>query len=160
MNELEKIFIENVNELNNCLVENHAQDASIWLVRWKKGIGKTFISYDEIVDQLMCFGWVDSLPRKLDDKRTMLRISPGNLKSIWSKVNKERIERLTKPGKIRAPGLKLVEIAKSNGTWDFLNDVKNLIIPPDLEEAVKKNQDARYCYTRFPDSSKGVYASG
>lgn len=65
-----------------------------------KSYGESFISYDEIVDELICFGWVDSLPRKLDDRRTMLRISPRNPTSNWSKVNKVCVERLIEKGKM------------------------------------------------------------
>ena len=154
MSKLEKLFVENVTELRDWLKENHSNKESVWLVKWKKDFGKTFLSYDDIVDELMCFGWVDSLPRKLDNKRTMLRISPRNPKSNWSKVNKERIERLTKSGRMQLPGLRMVENAKRNGTWDFLNDVENLIIPSDLAEAFKVNDKAKYYFERFPDSSK------
>jgi len=154
MSEVDKLFVQDVSELRDWLEENYAQNESVWLVKWKKDFGKTYISYDEIVDELLCFGWVDSLPRKLDDKRTMLRISPRNPRSSWSKVNKERVMRLINAGKMQLPGLKMVEIAKSNGAWDFLNDVEDLIIPPDLEEALKKNGNAKYFYERFPNSSK------
>jgi uncharacterized protein YdeI (YjbR/CyaY-like superfamily) len=154
MTELNKIFIEDVHELRDWLNKNYGQNESVWLVTWKKGYGEVYISYDDIVDELLCFGWIDSLPRKLDNKRTMLRISPRNPESNWSKVNKERVGRLTKSGKMQAPGLRMVEIAKSNGSWDFLNDVDNLIIPSDLGDALKLNKKARYYYERFPDSSK------
>ncbi len=154
MSELNKIFIEDISELGSWLNENNSQKESVWLVTWKKGHGNVFISYDEIVDELICYGWVDSLPRKLDDKRSMLRISPRNLKSNWSKVNKERVLRLTKSGRMRPQGLKMVEIAKANGSWDFLNDVDNLIIPSDLGSALKKDEKAMYYFARFPDSSK------
>lgn len=150
----ERLFIENLSELRDWLNEHYAQKESVWLVKWKKGYVESFISYDEIVDELICFGWVDSLPRKLDDQRTMLRISPRNPTSNWSKVNKERVKRLISEGKMEKPGLQVIEIAKSNGAWDFLNDVKNLIIPPDLEEALMKNTKAKYYFDRFPDSSK------
>jgi uncharacterized protein YdeI (YjbR/CyaY-like superfamily) len=154
MSESEKVFVENVQELRAWLKKNYTRTESVWLVKRKKDFAETFISYDEIVDELICFGWVDSLPRKLDDQRTMLRISPRNPKSNWSGVNKKRVERLSKAGKMEASGLKMIEIAKTNGTWDFLNDVEQLIIPPDLEAAFKTNDKARYYYNRFPDSSK------
>lgn len=139
MTELNKIFIEDVHELRDWLNKNYCQKESVWLVIWKKGYCEVAVSYDDIVDELICFGWVDSLPRKLDDKRTMLRISPRNPASNWSRVNKERVARLVKSGKMQAPGVRMVETAKSNGSWDFLNDVDNLIIPSDLDAALRKN---------------------
>jgi uncharacterized protein YdeI (YjbR/CyaY-like superfamily) len=115
MKDVQKIFVETVGQLRSWLKVNYAQKESVWLVKWKKGFGQTYISYDEIVDELLCFGWVDSLPRKLDDKKTMLRISPRNPKSNWSKVNKGKVDRLVKDGKMEVPGLNIVEKAKNNG---------------------------------------------
>jgi uncharacterized protein YdeI (YjbR/CyaY-like superfamily) len=77
---LKRVFVKDKNDLRDWLKENHAQGESVWLVTWKKHCLKGFISYDEIVEELMCFGWVDSLPRKMDENRTMLRISPRNPK--------------------------------------------------------------------------------
>lgn len=154
MSELRQIFIEEIIQLRNWLKENCSQKESVWLVKWKKDVGKEYISYDEIVDELMCFGWVDSLPRKLDEKKTMLRISPRNPNSNWSKVNKEKVERLIKDGKMEKPGLKMVERAKSNGAWNFLDDVEKLMIPDDLKEALANHPKATYYYERFPNSSK------
>ena len=154
MSELQKIFVETVGQLRSWLKENYARKESIWLVKWKKDVGETYINYDEIVDELLSFGWVDSLPRKLDDNKTMLRISPRNPKSNWSKVNKERIDRLIKSGKMEQPGLEIIKIAKENGAWNFLDDVEMLIIPNDLKQAINMNPKASYYYERFPDSSK------
>lgn len=154
MNELQKVLVEDISQLRDWLKANYSQKQSVWLVKWKKEFGKKYISYDEIVDELMCFGWVDSLPRKLDEKRTMLRISPRNPKSNWSKVNKDKVDRLIKDGKMEEPGLNMVEKAKSSGAWNFLDDVEKLVIPDDLEEALNNNTKAKYYYERFSNSSK------
>lgn len=154
MSELQKVFIEDISQLRDWLKTNYSQKQSVWLVKWKKEFVEEYISYEEIVDELLCFGWVDSLPRKLDEKKTMLRISPRNPKSNWSKVNKEKVGRLILDGKMEEPGLIMVEKAKRNGTWDFLNDVEKLIIPNDLEKAFKNYDKAKYYYQRFPNSSK------
>ncbi len=154
MNELKKVFVRNKEELRKWLEKNHNDRESVWLVKWKKGFGDSYLTYDEMVDELMCFGWVDSLPKNLDDEKTMCRISPRNPKSNWSKINKERITRLITAGKMEMPGLKIVEEAKNNGAWDFLNDVEELIIPADFKEALRKNSQASYYYERFPRSSK------
>ncbi len=154
MREHEQVFVEDIAQLSSWLQENHQQKESVWLVRYKKGIEDIYISYDELVDELICFGWVDSLPKSLDDEKTMIRISPRNPKSNWSKVNKERVRRLLKAGKMKSSGLRLVEMAKQNGAWDFLNDVEELILPQDLLEALQKNQKAKEYFERFPNSSK------
>ena len=154
MSDLDKVFVEDKESLRTWLKNHCSQSESVWLVKWKKGFGKNYISYDDIVDELLCFGWVDSLPKQLDNKKTMLRISPRNPKSNWSKVNKERVDRLMQDEKMEAQGIKMVEIAKANGAWNFLNDVENLIIPADLEHDFKQNEKAKYYFDRFPDSSK------
>lgn len=151
---MDKLFIESAQELRDWLIQYHETKTSVWLVKWKKESGHPFISYDEIVNELICFGWVDSLPRKLDDEKTMLRISLRNPKSNWSKVNKERVARLLRKGRMEPAGLKLVEQAKSNGAWSFLDDVEELILPTDLIKALQQTEKASYYFERFPNSSK------
>lgn len=120
----------------------------------EKAFTNSYLDYDSIVDELICYGWVDSLPRALDEKKTMLRISPRNPKSNWSGINKERVARLLEEGRMKKPGLDLVEIAKENGAWNFLDDVEQLIIPEDLQVALKTTSKASFYFNRFPDSSK------
>ncbi|MFK8010362.1 MAG: YdeI family protein [Saprospiraceae bacterium] len=154
MDKNQKVFIETPAELKNWLVKNHRSSESVWLVKWKKDSGKSYFGYDEMVDELIAFGWVDSLPKNLDAQKTMHRISPRNPKSNWSKVNKERVKRLSKEGRMHVSGINLVEGAKENGAWNFLDDVEKLIVPPDLEKALKAKEKAKYYYERFPNSSK------
>ncbi|MEM8585909.1 MAG: YdeI/OmpD-associated family protein [Bacteroidota bacterium] len=151
---MSKVFIESTIELRNWLASNHTSSESVWLVKWKKDSGKLYFGYDDMVDELICFGWVDSLPRKLNEQQTMIRISPRNPKSNWSKVNKDRVERLLRTGRMHESGMAMVKTAKENGAWDFLNDVEQLILPPDLESAFGLNERAKYYYERFPNSSK------
>lgn len=151
---LERIMIESASDLRKWLQANHASTQSIWIVRWKKDTGHPYLSYDEIVDQCICFGWVDSLPRKLDDERTMLRISPRNPKSNWSQKNRERAEKLMAAGLMHPHGIAMVALAKETGTWDFLEDVEALIVPDDLEKELEKYGKARYYFDRFPPSSR------
>ncbi|MGB0178014.1 MAG: YdeI/OmpD-associated family protein, partial [Owenweeksia sp.] len=81
MSDLKKVFVENPAELRDWLRENCGQAESVWLVKWKKGLKKPYMSYDDMVDELICFGWVDSLPKNLDEQKTMHRISPRNPRS-------------------------------------------------------------------------------
>ncbi|MEM9339637.1 MAG: YdeI/OmpD-associated family protein [Bacteroidota bacterium] len=154
MNEQEKVFATSASDLRAWLLNNYERTESVWLVKWKKDMEAPYFGYDEMVDELIAFGWVDSLPKNLDKRKTMYRISPRNPKSNWSRVNKERVERLSKEGKMHASGIKLVNLAKENGTWDFLNEVENLMTPTDLDEALKANGKATFYYDRFPNSSK------
>ena len=94
------------------------------------------ISWDEVVEELLCWGWVDSQPAKLDHDRSMLWIAPRSPKANWSARNKGHIARMEAAGRIQAPGTEAVEYAKRVGTWDALNDVEDLIVPEDLARAL------------------------
>ncbi|MCA9874826.1 MAG: YdeI/OmpD-associated family protein [Anaerolineales bacterium] len=152
--ELQKVAIESAIELREWLSENHSSSSSVWLVTWKKDSGHPYVSYDEIVDQCLCYGWIDSLPRKLDELRTMRRISPRDSKSNWSQVNKARVSRLIQEGLMEPSGLAVVEQAKKNGAWDFLDDVERLEVPDDLCREFEKYPDSRRLFDRFPASSR------
>ena len=149
-----RITIESTEDLRKWLAAHHATSSSVWLVRYRKHTGDRHVSWSELVDELLCYGWVDSLPRKLDDERTMIRISPRNPKSNWSGINKEKVLRLRPEGRMTPAGEALVEAAQANGCWTFLEDVEQLIVPPDLAEALDATGKAAYYYDRFPDSSK------
>ena len=152
--QIEQITIESAAELREWLTQNHTSGESVWLVTWKKNSGQPYVSYDEIVDQCLCFGWIDSLPKKLDDKRFMLRISPRNPKSNWSGVNKQRIARLLESNLMQPAGLATVEHAKQSGTWTFLDDVERLEVPEDLQAEFENYPGSGEFFERFPPSSK------
>lgn len=154
MKHFEEVFVEDQQALRDWLAANHGRTESVWLVSWKKGYGPEELSYDQIVDALLCFGWVDSLPRKRADEKKMLLISPRNPKSNWSQVNKAKVERLTAAGEMQDPGQQAVAIAKSNGAWDFLTDVDQLLLPADLQAALRQDPQAWQYFDRFPPVSK------
>ena len=103
----------------------------MWLVTWKAHTPH-HVPYPEVVDELLCWGWVDSLPGKLDADRSKLRISPRSPKSAWSAVNKDKVARMRAEGRMQPPGEAMVAVAQANGMWDFLNDVDRLEVPDDL----------------------------
>ncbi len=138
------------------LKEYHYSEKSIWLIIYKKNSGISSIYYDEAVDEALCFGWVDSKPNKRDSKSYYQFFARRNPKSNWSKINKEKIERLTKEGLMQKAGLKMVEEAKKSGTWEALNEVENLIIPADLQILFDKHKVAFNNYNAFPRSSKRI----
>jgi uncharacterized protein YdeI (YjbR/CyaY-like superfamily) len=136
------------------LVENHTQKDSIWLVMPKKGSGIAGVALSDAVDEALCFGWIDSLPRKLDENFSMLLVSPRKAKSNWSAVNKAKIERLEAAGLIAPPGQKMIDLAKANGTWDALNTVEALDTPNDLVSALADFENAATNWQAFPRSAK------
>ena len=136
------------------LEENHEQDDGVWFIRYKKATGKPAVDYDESVEEAICFGWVDSLPRKLDDERSMLYFAPRKAGSNWSRLNKERVAALTGAGLMMPAGIAKVEAAKEDGSWTALDDVENLVVPPDLGAAFDSYPDSRENFEAFPRSVK------
>ena len=133
---------------------HHEQDEGIWLIRYKKATGKPAVSYDEAVEEALCFGWVDSKPNKLDDERSLLWFAPRKPGSNWSRLNKERIARMEAAGKMTPAGRAKVEAAKADGSWTALDDVENLVVPEDLAEALASYPDAAAHFDAFPRSAK------
>jgi uncharacterized protein YdeI (YjbR/CyaY-like superfamily) len=138
----------------NWLMENHATQKAVWLIYYKPASGKTRVSYDDAVDEAICFGWIDSKPNALDEWRSIQFFAPRNPKSNWSKVNKGRVERLLAENRLHPAGLAVIELAKTNGRWDALNEVEEGILPDDLATALAQNPIAEQYFTAFPKSSK------
>jgi uncharacterized protein YdeI (YjbR/CyaY-like superfamily) len=153
LDDLKQVEVESAAQLRAWLKQHHAKGQSIWLVTWKKPDPRN-IPYDEIVEEALCFGYVDSLPRKLDDQRSMLLLAPRKPKSSWSKLNKQRVDSLIAQGRMTPAGLAAVEAAKQSGTWDKLNEVEELVMPDDLADGLKKNKQAAQNFDAFPRSVK------
>jgi hypothetical protein len=105
------------------LTQNHDLGEGIWLISWKKISGKPQIPYDDLVQEALCFGWIDSKPNKLDEQRSMLWFAPRKSGSGWSRLNKERIEHAIITGIMMPSGLAKVEAAKKQGSWNALDAV-------------------------------------
>lgn len=139
------------------LAEHHRKASGVWLISSKKSTGQPRVEYDEAVEEALCFGWIDSLPRKLDDERSMLLFTPRKPKSGWSKINKQRIEKLLAAGLITEAGLEKIELAKKNGAWASLDAVESLTVPTDLKEALDANPTARGHFETFSKTvRKGI----
>lgn len=136
------------------LADHHRSAPGVWLISSKKGTGQPRVEYDEAVEEALCFGWIDSLPRKLDDERSMLLFTPRKPKSGWSKLNKTRIEKLLAAGLMTEAGLEKIELAKQNGAWTSLDAVEELTIPPDLQAALDANPTAKRFFDAFAKSAK------
>ncbi len=150
----EQVQIEKRSEWRAWLETNHQRDEGIWLVTFKKHCGDKYVSYDEVVEEAICFGWIDSLPRRLDDDRTMLWMAPRKTGSGWSRVNKERIEKMMAAGLMTEAGLTKIEAAKADGSWSALDAIENLEIPDDLAGAFAAYSDAQQNFEAFPRSVK------
>ena len=136
-------------------LENHyATSPGVWLIYYKRSTGKSRVEYNDAVEEALCFGWIDSTMRPLDEHRFMQRFTPRKPKSGWSGINKKRIEKLTGLGLMTPAGLNKIEEAKINGTWESLDKVyapaDELQIPPELEKAFLRNKKAKENFKNFP----------
>lgn len=122
---------------------HHASRKAVWLVFYKKGSGQASVDYEDAVEEALCFGWVDSKVRAMDDDRYRQYFSVRKPDSTWSKSNKERIAKLIRAGLMEESGLRAVAVAKENGSWDFLDDIEEGIVPDDLAEALGARKGAR-----------------
>lgn len=136
------------------LRENQDKSAGVWLVYNKKASGKLTVTYAEAVEEALCFGWIDSLPRKLNDERSQLLFTPRKLRSGWSKLNKTRIEKLIKENLMTDIGLAKIAAAKKDGSWEKLDKIENLEIPQDLVKALAANKTANNNFDAFAASVK------
>jgi uncharacterized protein YdeI (YjbR/CyaY-like superfamily) len=136
------------------LLEHHDQNSGVWLVFNKKTSGLPYYSYNDQVEEALCFGWVDSKPGKFDELRSMLYFAPRKAKSGWSKPNKIRIAHLLEKGLMMPAGLAKIEAAKKDGSWEKLDGVENLEIPDDLKKALSEFSNATANFEAFPKSAK------
>lgn len=150
---LEKIEINSQKELRAWLTKNFKQVDSVWLITYKKIVTEKYVSRDQVLDELISFGWIDGVRRAVDDVRTMQLISPRKTKP-WAKSYKDRAERLVLSGEMHAAGLESIELAKSSGAWDEMNEVDLLVVPDDLKLVLKKHGKALDYFEAFPDSTK------
>lgn len=152
MDNKERVQVESRQAWRDWLAENYTRTEGIWLVSFKRHCSEKHVSYDDIVEEALCFGWIDSLGRKLDDDRTMLWLAPRKPGSGWSKVNKERIERMMAAGLMTPAGLEKIDAAKADGSWSALDGVETLEIPPDLAAALARHPSATQNFEAFPRS--------
>jgi uncharacterized protein YdeI (YjbR/CyaY-like superfamily) len=126
---LDTIFAEDRKAWRAWLADNHAASPGIWLILSKKGSGKQRLTYDEVIEEALCSGWIDNIPNKIDSEKYKLKLSPRKPDSTWAKSNKDRVQRLIQQGLMTQAGLAKIESAKADGSWDLLNDIDDLKTP-------------------------------
>jgi len=154
MKEIETFCPTNRNEWRQWLSENHSRKQSIWLVYYKKKANIQTISYNDAVDEALCFGWIDSTAKSLDNDRYMQYFCKRKKNGTWSKVNKNKIIQLIDSGLMTKAGLDVIEAAKQNGSWEILDTVEELIIPDDLEIAFSVHEEAKDFFLSLSNSVK------
>ncbi|MES2689127.1 MAG: YdeI/OmpD-associated family protein [Bacteroidota bacterium] len=142
-NEAETFCPASRQEWRQWLQENQGLKRSVWLLYYKKNAGVATVSWSEAVDEAICFGWIDSTKRPVDDKTFMQFFCKRKPNSAWSKINKAKVERLMDEGLITGPGYASIETAKQNGSWTMLDDAEELLLPKDLETAFRTKKGSK-----------------
>lgn len=157
MHEKPTLYFKNASEWRAWLHENHSNYKAVYLIFYKVAHEAESMRWEEAVKVAICYGWIDSTVRKLDEHRRQQLFTPRKDKSIWSKVNKAYTEDLIAANLMHESGLKKIETAKKNGSWESLDAVENLEIPEDLQLAFAKNPVAFSNYENFSKSYKKNY---
>jgi uncharacterized protein YdeI (YjbR/CyaY-like superfamily) len=152
--ELEQLHPETRAEWRAWLAAHHHDSPGVQLVQWRASTGRSQISYDDIVEEALCFGWIDSKANVLDEERAMITMTPRRPGGTWARTNKDRVDRLIADGLMTDAGLRLIEQAKADGSWTFLDDIEALIVPDDLDAALDRDPAARANFDAFPPSAK------
>lgn len=157
MTEKPLLYFKNAQEWRDWLHENHRVYTGVELIFYKVDSAFESMRWEEAVQVAICYGWIDSTVRKLDEHRRKQVFTPRKPKSVWSKVNKNYIEQLLRDGLIHKSGLAVIEIAKQNGSWESLDPIEDLKIPDDLQAAFDQNPLAANNYHNFSKTYRKSY---
>lgn len=153
-NKLEIVYATNRQEWREWLEKNSCTSVGVWLIYYKVKSGKPSIQYSEAVKEALCFGWIDSKVKALDEERYQQIFTPRKPKSVWSKLNKQYIKELLDQGLMTEAGLEKIAAAKQDGSWHTLDAIEALIIPDDLKQALAANETASKYFEALSRSSK------
>lgn len=153
-----QILFINRDEWRNWLEKNHDLYNEIWLIYFKKHTNKRSIKQPEAVEEALCYGWIDSIVKRIDDEQYMQKFTPRKDNSIWSDVNKIRVAQLIKDEKMTEHGLKKIKMAKKNGMWTKIQLQENISnIPKEFEIALTENIIAKSNFESLAQSHKKQY---
>ena len=161
MNDIEStnsLLFKNRNKWRSWLEKNHKISNEVWLIHYKKSLGKKSLNHFDAVEEALCFGWIDSKLKNIDKEKFILKYSPRKSKSVWSKINKKNAEKMISLGKMTKAGFDKIEDAKKQGFWDiaYTNLVKERL-PSDLKKALIVNKTAWNNFQNFANSYRNMY---
>jgi len=155
MNEL---YVKDVSEWRNWLENYSNAEKGIWLIFYKKGFGEQTLQYEEAVEEALCFGWIDSIIKKIDEQKYVRKFTPRKENSKWSALNKKRVAKVIREKRMTGAGIKLVKKAKENGMWDQPDRPQfDLTAPDEFLSAVGKNKKARQTFNALAPSYQQQY---
>jgi uncharacterized protein YdeI (YjbR/CyaY-like superfamily) len=154
----EPVFFKDRAEWRRWLQRNHDKSSEIWILTYKVHTGKHCISYENALEEAICYGWIDSRLRRIDDERHTWRFAPRKPNSIWSLSNRKRAERLIEEGRMADPGMAKVDAAKKSGKWDeAYRPSKPPKMPDYLEDALMGDDQAWKNFQAFSGSYRHIY---
>jgi uncharacterized protein YdeI (YjbR/CyaY-like superfamily) len=137
------------------LEEHHASSRGVWLRMSKKGAATITITYPEALEEALCYGWIDGQARGFDDESYFQRFTPRGKRSIWSKVNRTKVDALTAAGRMKPAGLAAVEAARADGRWDAAYDSqRDATVPEDLQAALDRNPKAKKFFATLTSQNR------
>jgi len=140
------------------LQKNHATVTEVWLVFYKRHTGKPTLSYNDAVEEALCFGWIDGVKRSVDEERYMHRFSPRLMGSKWSESNRKRVARLVDAGLMTPSGQRSIDEAKLNGNWDTpARPSMDMPMPPELASRLKRHKKAARFFESLAPSYRRQY---
>ena len=154
MKDAEEYYPKNKQEWREWLEMNHKDKNAVWVIFYKVKSPKHNLSWSDSVNEALCFGWIDSTKRALDDERFIQYFSKRKAKSNWSKINKDKVKVLIEQNLMTEAGYESIAIAKENGSWTILDNIEALIVPEDLNIAFTNNSNALGFYESLSNSNK------
>ena len=136
------------------LVAHHDDTRGVWVVSWRKPSGRPPVPYADLVEEAICFGWIDSTVNPLDDDRALQLMTPRKAKSAWTRLNRRRAADLEAQGRMTDAGRAAIEVAQANGWWTISDSVEDLLEPDDLTTALDAVPAARQAWDGFPPSAR------
>lgn len=151
---------ESPKDLGQWLKVNHATESELWVKIFKKKTGIASVTWDDVVVEVLCWGWIDGIKKSIDDQAYLQRVTPRKARSNWSKRNTEHVERLISEGRMMASGLVHVRAAKADGRWENAYTVSEIKVPTDFLAALESNPKAKDFFGTLTKSSHYVIAYG
>ena len=155
---MKQLYVATKDQWREWLSRHHAAEAGVWLVFYKKETSKPTIDYEEAVEEALCFGWIDSIIKKIDAEKYARKFTPRKDQSKWSDLNKKRVAKMIKAGRMTGAGLKKIKAAKKSGLWDQDPRPKiSLDVPPEFARALARSKKAKENFEQLASTYRRHY---
>jgi uncharacterized protein YdeI (YjbR/CyaY-like superfamily) len=155
---MEHLYFETATDWRAWLQQNHDKSSGIWLVFYKKGSGKTSLAYEESVEEALCYGWIDSVIKKIDEQSYVRKFTPRKDGSNWSDLNKKRVEKLIRDGRMTEIGMAKIEIAKQNGEWEKPDQPRpQFVLHEEFQAALEQHPKAKQFFNSLNKADRQQY---